>query len=145
MANPLGLSAALVSRDGFLLLGKRNSKVAYYPNRIHAFAGSATDADLFAEMRRELNEELGMTDADITEIRCIGLAEDISIGQPELIFSVVTQKTRREIEASLDKSEHVAVVEACGDQSQWTPIAQATVSLWEAHRAGKSQESPRRK
>jgi hypothetical protein len=41
MANPLGVSPALETADGFLLFGRRNAKVAYYPSRVHPFAGCA--------------------------------------------------------------------------------------------------------
>ena len=39
MANPVGVSPALETADGYLLLGRRNSAVAYYPGRLHPFAG----------------------------------------------------------------------------------------------------------
>src|SRR5690349_12363656 len=40
LANPVGVSPALETADGFLLFGRRNASVAYYPNRIHPFAGA---------------------------------------------------------------------------------------------------------
>ncbi|HEX8911288.1 MAG TPA: hypothetical protein VF796_02935, partial [Humisphaera sp.] len=40
MANPVGVSPALETADGFLMLGRRNAAVAYYPARVHPFAGS---------------------------------------------------------------------------------------------------------
>ena len=87
LANPLGLSAALESADGFLLFGRRNPDMAFYPNRIHPFAGTAETADVFAEIRKELQEEAGLLDADISELRCIGMAEDRAIRQPEADLS----------------------------------------------------------
>ncbi|HTL29947.1 MAG TPA: hypothetical protein VL282_12030, partial [Tepidisphaeraceae bacterium] len=41
LANPIGLSTSMQSSDGHLLLGRRNEAVAYYPGRIHPFAGAA--------------------------------------------------------------------------------------------------------
>src|SRR5262245_50331524 len=35
LANPLGVSCALLSSDGALMMGQRNQQVAYYPGRIH--------------------------------------------------------------------------------------------------------------
>ena len=40
LANPVGVSPALLSADNFLIMGRRNASVAYYPNRIHPFAGA---------------------------------------------------------------------------------------------------------
>jgi hypothetical protein len=82
LANPVGLSTALQTADGYLVLGRRNDSVAYYPNRVHPFAGAlepAEPTDVFAEIRRELREELSLADADLTTIRCVGLAEDRSL------------------------------------------------------------------
>ncbi|MGA2233261.1 MAG: hypothetical protein ABSH22_20350 [Tepidisphaeraceae bacterium] len=143
LANPLGLSAALESSDGFLLLGRRNAKVAYYPNRVHPFAGSAEGGDLFAEMRRELMEELSLHDAEIADLRCIGLAEDRSIRQPELIFLVRSTLAREQIESRLDLGEHagvMAIAATAADVSdaltreELTPIAKATLTLWSKQR-----------
>src|SRR5438874_5890917 len=44
-ANPLGVSAGLISADRQLMLGHRNNAVAYYPNRIHPFAGTFEPRD----------------------------------------------------------------------------------------------------
>jgi len=139
LANPIGVSAALQSTDGFLLLGRRNSRVAYYPNRIHPFAGSVAEPDVFAAMRRELAEELHFTDRDITEIRCIGMAEDKHLRQPELIFHVQSSLSRREIEERVDATEHSGIVAIGADQRsiepllpapELTPIGAASLRLW---------------
>src|SRR5687767_2626134 len=61
LANPVGVSPALETSDGYLMLGRRNASVAYYPSRIHPFAGALDPrdrSDVFAAVRRELAEEL---------------------------------------------------------------------------------------
>jgi hypothetical protein len=140
LANPLGLSAVLQSSDGFLLMGRRNARVAYYPNRVHPFAGSATESDVFAGIRRELHEELALEENDIAGVRCVGLAEDASIRQPELIFAVQSSLTRDRIESRLDATEHSALVaveatstavNAVMKDPDLTPIAQASIALWQ--------------
>jgi hypothetical protein len=140
LANALGLSAVVQSSDDYLLLGRRNNKVAYHPNRVHPFAGSAVDVDVFAEMRRELAEELSFTQSDIAEIRCIGVAEDLIIRQPEVIFHVLSTRTRAEIVQRLDRAEHStiwavpakkrAVSRAIENPGRLTPIAQAALLYW---------------
>src|SRR4051794_7796897 len=45
MANPVGVSPALETSDGYLLFGRRNAMVAYYPSRVHPFAGCLEPGD----------------------------------------------------------------------------------------------------
>ena len=145
LANPIGLSAVTQSTDGWLLLGRRNGSVAYYPNRIHPFAGSLEpsagdrDVNVFDEMRRELREELQLSAGDLVSLRCIGIAEDISLRQPELIFHSVSSRARREIEPMLVPQEHISLhavnahrgeVAAAMRDPNLTPIAAAALSLW---------------
>ena len=156
LANPIGVSPALETADGFLLLGRRNREVAYYPSRVHPFAGClepgdadrggdanpAADRpapDLFAAVRRELAEELSLADADIADVRCTGIVEDVQLRQPEVIFRVKTSRTRREIEAQVADDEHHAsvAVPATPDglapllaDPLVTPVGLASLLLW---------------
>ncbi|HSZ55609.1 MAG TPA: hypothetical protein VK797_08120 [Tepidisphaeraceae bacterium] len=142
MANPVGVSPALLTADDFLLLGRRNASVAYYPNRTHPFAGALEPrdgGDLFAAVRRELFEELSFGEADIAEIRCTGIAEDLALRQPELIFRVRSTLTRSRIEAQVHTEEHgdsvairaapAAVADSLTDPAL-TPVAVASLLLW---------------
>jgi 8-oxo-dGTP pyrophosphatase MutT (NUDIX family) len=143
LANPVGVSPALVTADEYLMMGRRNAAVAYYPERIHPFAGALDpgDADPFAAVRRELREELGLADADVPDVRCTGIAEDLSIRQPELIFLARTSRTRAQIESALDAAEHrgtwsapatpdgVAATLRTRDES-FTPVAVASLLLY---------------
>jgi hypothetical protein len=142
LANPVGLSTILHSADGWLLLGRRSSTVAYYPDRIHPFAGAlepAETVDVFAEVRRELREELSMGPDEIEEIRCIGLVEDRSLHQPELIFHTRSPLTRGQIESNLDQAEHRSVFAVAADRHDvrrvvndptLTPVAAAALTIW---------------
>jgi 8-oxo-dGTP pyrophosphatase MutT (NUDIX family) len=147
LANPVGVSPALLTADGYLMMGRRNASVAYYPNRIHPFAGALdpADADPFAAVRRELSEELGFADADVADLRCTGIAEDLSIRQPELIFLARATRTRAQVEAALDRTEHhgswavAATTQAVIDALQgfaddarpeFTPVAVAALLLY---------------
>jgi hypothetical protein len=142
LANPVGLSCALQSSDGYLMLGRRNASLAYYPLRTHPFAGSLEPADrvdVFANMERELSEELSIAPSDISENVCIGMIEDISLHQPELIFNVRTNQSRARIEKTLDAGEHDGCVAiepkpdrlllALNDPAL-TPVALGTALLW---------------
>jgi 8-oxo-dGTP pyrophosphatase MutT (NUDIX family) len=143
LANPVGVSPALETADGWLMMGRRNASVAYYPNQVHPFAGALEPRDVmdpFGAVRRELAEELGFIDADIAEIRCTGIAEDRSIRQPELIFRVRSTRTKEQVEATLDRTEHHAswairasrdaIAAVLEDISGLTPVALAALLLW---------------
>jgi hypothetical protein len=148
MANPVGMSCALESTDGFLMLGQRNDSVAYYPSRVHPFAGTLEPSqpiDVFKQMRRELDEELGFTDSDISQMACVGVVEDVSIGQPELVFGVKSRPTRQEIEQMLVPLEHKGILavhsspkglEDALKNPALTPVAQGMILLWGRHKYG---------
>jgi 8-oxo-dGTP pyrophosphatase MutT (NUDIX family) len=139
LANATGLSAGLMTSDGFLMLGRRNESVAYYPGRVHPFAGSMEPGDagdVFAAMQRELGEELNIKSYEIQDIHCAAIAEDRSIRHPELILPIFLSLTREQIEARLDAAEHetcraiplkVADLERAIGDGEMTPIAAATV------------------
>jgi len=142
MANPVGVSPALLTSDGFLMMGRRNASVAYYPNRIHPFAGALEPRDgndLIQAVHRELAEELSLREEDVLEIRCTGIAEDTAMRQPELLFSAVTKLNRRQIESQVHAEEHggsvaipaapIAVARAARDPAL-TPVAVASLLLW---------------
>jgi len=142
LANPVGVSVALRTADGFLLLGRRNANVAYYPGRVHPFAGAMEPregADPFATVARELEEELALPATATADVRLIGLVADDSIRQPELIFAADTVRTRDEVATALDAAEHDGLyavrttpdaLVAVSREPQFTPVALATILLW---------------
>jgi 8-oxo-dGTP pyrophosphatase MutT (NUDIX family) len=135
MANPVGVSAGVISRDGLLILGRRNANVAYYPSRVHPFAGSLEvreSMNLFDDVRRELREEIGFEPADIESILCCGLVEDQLLRHPEAVFLVRSSQTAAEILRRIDPEEHregVAIDLAKDEppEDALTPVAHATV------------------
>lgn len=149
LANPVGVSPALLTADNYLLLGRRNASVAYYPNRTHPFAGAMEPrdgADVFTALRRELFEELALTEEDIVDARAVGIVEDCALRQPELIFAVNSSRTRSQIEAQVDRGEHhtsfaIAATATALDEAithaALTPVAIASLILW-----GRTQFGP---
>jgi len=142
LANPVGLSCALVSADGRLMLGQRNDRVAYYPSRIHPFAGAMEGIDgpdVFAEVRRELAEELSLADDQVSAVRCISLVEDAALRQPEFIFLTQCSLSCDVIAQKLDATEHrstVALAQNAGGVAHFlqdkrlTPVAVGMILLW---------------
>jgi hypothetical protein len=148
MATPAGVSTAVETSDGYLLLGRRNASVAYYPNRLHPFAGALDPRDgddVFRAVYRELGEELGLAASDVASVRCTGIAEDAALLQPELIFATTCSIRRAELEHQLDDAEHHASVSIPADAAaiestlrdpSLTPVGMATLLLWGRTRIG---------
>jgi hypothetical protein len=116
--------------------------VAYYPDRVHPFAGAIEprDAvDVFGAVLRELREELSLVGSDVTGIRCVGLVEDNALRQPELVFLTRCALTGGQIEARVDRAEHHgawavrtdagSIKQAVSDPSL-TPVAVAALMLF---------------
>jgi hypothetical protein len=137
MANPLGVSAGVVSADGQLVFGRRNASVAYYPNRVHPFAGSLEVRDavnLFDDVRRELSEELNFAAHDIASITCLGVVEDLRMRHPETVYAVRTPRSLAEMRSMMDAEEHASLWHAPADalagheaDEELTPFARAIV------------------
>lgn len=148
MANPVGVSPALLTADDFLLLGRRNATLAYYPNRIHPFAGALEPrdrGDLCGAVRRELREELALEDEDVSEVRCTGIAEDHALRQPEFLFRAQVRLTRSQVESQVHADEHHSSVAVPATQAALargiadpalTPVAVAALLLWGRIRFG---------
>jgi 8-oxo-dGTP pyrophosphatase MutT (NUDIX family) len=142
MANPVGISPALLTADNQLLLGQRNASVAYYPNRVHPFSGcmEPKDDSLFTAVARELKEELSLDPNDLESIRCTGIAQDTRLVQPEPIFAVNCRLSFTEIQHRLDPTEHHGIIAIPATQrmiektlqqdDRLTPVAVASLLLW---------------
>ena len=147
LASPVGVSPALETADGFLLLGRRNASVAYYPNRVHPFAGALEpgDRDVFSAVRRELREELSLTETEVPAVRCTGLVREAALRQTELIFRAASGLSRKQIEQRLDPEEHRSIlavpatregVESVLADPALTPVGSAALLLWGRARFG---------
>ena len=151
LADPLGVSGALVSEDGFLLLGRRSGRVAQYGGRIHPIGGiiephkAAEQApDPFQSMLDELLEETGTPAGDVREISLMGLVRDKHTVQPELIFDVFVsleaQAILRAAKQAKDAHEHAELMPVRNHPAtivtflqqhfaELTPVALATLLL----------------
>ena len=110
-ANPLGTSALVITNDNKVLLGQRGTQVFYHRGYSHAFGGLVEEADrtaeggidIFSSIRRELNEELGLGEPDIRNIK-----------QPELLFEAACNLSCAEIEVrwknALSHKEHTQLI-----------------------------------
>ena len=152
MADPIGTSVALRSSDGVLIFGRRSQRVALYRGCAHPFGGtmelpaSATAIDLLGEMRRELDEEIGVRGDDLTDLRVIALIEDRHLRQPELVYAAQCRLTAEVITSRLDLHEHTGCW-LCADQradleaalapgQSLTPVLAGTLLAWGWRRFG---------
>lgn len=120
-SNPIGTTATIISRDGWLLYGRRSHRVAWHAGYVHTFGGALEAADIrpdgtidaFAAVHRELGEELLLTDEHIVSTVCVGLIHDHEIWQPELLFDAEVRLSRDEVLGRLDHTdahqEHTAI------------------------------------
>lgn len=104
-ANAIGTSAVVVTSDGVLVAGRRSARVLGYAGCVHAFGGmlEAADAaadpaasgavDAFGGLVRELNEELGVAAAELSDAVLEGVILEPLIWQPELIFHARVART----------------------------------------------------
>jgi 8-oxo-dGTP pyrophosphatase MutT (NUDIX family) len=95
LANPLGVSVAVVTADGRFVVQRRSEHVFEYPGYFHVCGGNVEPIDVegpdapgvFAAARRELEEELGVGSAQIADLICLGLAENRATLKPDLLFA----------------------------------------------------------
>jgi len=110
LANALGISSTVITRDGFLVFGRRSSRVAFHAGHLHTFGGHLEPRDRNADRRvdvfgaavREIAEELGVNRDEIADIIVAGLVRDRAILQPELLFEATLTLTRAELSARFD-------------------------------------------
>jgi hypothetical protein len=148
LAYAMGMSAVVESADGYFLLGRRNATVAHYANRVHTFAGTLEPqeaGDVFGAIARELDEELHLSVRELSRLVCLGLIEDATLRQPELVFEAVSTLDRDQIAARLDQAEHSALIsmktdrdavrDMIGDDAL-TPVAAGALLLCTRERFG---------
>lgn len=122
-ADGLAVSSALLTSDGFLLIGRRSTKVYDGPGKLHVCGGHpdpehalsaeeivTSENPLFRAMEKEIGEEFHVTAGQISAIRCLGLIRSAVSGKPEVIFETVLKLTSAEAlalqTAAKDKAEH---------------------------------------
>jgi len=123
-SNPLGVSANIVTSDGWLVYGRRGERVFTHRKYVHAFGGGLElndvhvdgTVDAFAGIEREIMEELNLGHEDIEELICIGLVKAEPTKQPEIIFDSHVKCTKDALLARTGsaafKSEHESI-ESC--------------------------------
>jgi 8-oxo-dGTP pyrophosphatase MutT (NUDIX family) len=138
-ANPVGTSAVLIAADGNVLFGRRGMHLACHGGYLHIFGGSLEPidrredgtVDVFEAVRRELREELHVTDEEIAELVCTGMVRDLSLFQPELCYDAVLKIGGDEVLSRFDPDapgqEHSALEIGRDDPQQWVHFIRGAV------------------
>lgn len=127
--NPVGVSVAVISAEGKLVMGRRGSRVAYYPGRVHPFAGSMEPGDgcVFEAARREMLEEIGV--GEVVSERVLAVVEDPALRHPEVVVEVRVSVGVEEIRARVDAREHEGIWVVGESEDGMTPVGRAVVGL----------------
>ncbi|MEK7729395.1 MAG: hypothetical protein AAB354_13355 [candidate division KSB1 bacterium] len=105
LARGLGVSAMVVTCDGYLPLLRRGERVGEEPGKLDVFGGHAHPEqhliagrpDLFRAMADEIVAELNVAPEAIAENVCRGLVENLRTHKPDLVFEISLRSTREEI------------------------------------------------
>jgi len=155
--NAMGTSSVVVTSDDVVVAGRRSASVLGYAGHLHSF-GEMLEAvdrhgatvDVFASLRCELREELGLRDVEIGLPVLEAIILEPLIHQPELIFHVRASlpfaklKERwRTAESGDEHDELLALAESPADAeaelrrlAPVSPIGRAALALyWSRTRA----------
>jgi 8-oxo-dGTP pyrophosphatase MutT (NUDIX family) len=158
LANPLGVSATVLTTDGFLVYGRRSDQVAYHGGYLQTFGGMLESPDrlehggydVFGSCVREVMEELPIRESEITGMSVVGLVRDRRLLQPELLFELATDLPAAVLDARFGESpgqvehQHLemtasqpqAIARFINTRQPIAPIAQAAMLLHGLHRWG---------
>lgn len=127
LANTLGISIMVTTKDNYLILPRRSQKVTtdkgnYSPsasgvvdvidiNNGKEFESDAERSFYDLSIEREIEEELGIKKEELSNIEFLGMTRDlIKGGKPEIHFETTTKLTHLEVkerwEKALDKNEN---------------------------------------
>lgn len=102
----LGAAALLETSDNYLVLDERSQSVFQYNGWLSVFAGSTELSDIdangvidpFTTAIREVEEETGVEDMEISDIQCLGYTTDKFTDSEAMLFHIKTTLTKVELE-----------------------------------------------
>lgn len=130
----IALCAALLTRDGQLLIQRRSGEVAEGADLLHVPGGHLDperhrvpgEPAVWRAMREELREELSLQTEDMDEGALLGFGENLENGKPELLFRFHCLLSAAELRAravdsedSYEYSELLFIPAAAGSLAIW--------------------------
>ncbi|WP_017965488.1 hypothetical protein [Rhizobium leguminosarum] len=107
-ADPLGLTAIVLTSDGKVIVTKRSLLADQNPGGLYLIGGYAEPGesdgpvDLFNEIAREVEEEISVGDVAPSEAVAVGLAYDPVFCHPELFLLMPSKSTAADIVSGAD-------------------------------------------
>jgi 8-oxo-dGTP pyrophosphatase MutT (NUDIX family) len=139
LSRALGISAVLISSDGYLVFIKRSLAVGEFPGTLDVFGGHidvpVNDGapNIFTAMAQELQEEAGLAPNEY-QLTLIGLIESTPNKKPELIFKAESSLTVQAIEAKVrrarDRREFVGIFTVPNELDQLRAILENEREKW---------------
>lgn len=115
LANPTGLTIIVISSCRTVVVTRRSNANEQNPGALYFVGGfaevhaGAIPVNFLSDAKRELDEELGVNEAQITKLRIIGLAYDPVILHPELTLiaelSIDFNKVQKQWHSAKDQHE----------------------------------------
>jgi hypothetical protein len=104
LANVPGVAVAAETSDGYVPVGFRGERAAFYPGVPHVIAamtrfGKDYSVDFMTNMKRCMVRELGIGDEDIVSLDFMGVARNMQTGgHPEFLYRAKLGVSKAEIE-----------------------------------------------
>jgi hypothetical protein len=127
LSDGVAVCSILLTRDGFLVFGRRSRKVQNDRGRLHVCAGHPDPEKLlsieeilqnqnpfFRAMKKEIMEEFHITEGKISQMTCLGLVRNRENKKPEVIFRTALKVTASQVQrlhaSAKDSYEHDEIV-----------------------------------
>jgi ADP-ribose pyrophosphatase YjhB (NUDIX family) len=111
LSNAMAACAAVETREGTIFVGKRNKRLAETSGVWHVPGGTFNEViNPIALMKKELSEELNVTQSDIQYAICLGFGENLIMKKPEFLCYFHLNLTEKQLSDKMleakDKDEH---------------------------------------
>lgn len=149
LANALAVCAVVETKEGTVFTGKRNLRLAETSGVWHVPGGTFNEVtDPITLMKRELLEELNITDSDIQSALCLGFGENLIMKKPEFMcyfhLNISEHQLTEKIQNAVDAAEHTEYVFVPVEElvnfievHPFAPIGKACIRLYLEHVSGK--------
>ncbi len=124
MARGLGVSALVITADGYLLIIRRGEHLGEEPGKLDIVGGHAHpdrhfthgQPDFFGAIFEELETELNLPAAEVIMNACCGLVENLNTRKPDLVFLTRTRLAKRDI------AERIATAAEADEVADWLAV-----------------------
>jgi hypothetical protein len=156
LSNGTAACSVVVTTDHKLIVQRRNERVYEYPGRYHVCGGnlepdkcgSSKCPSPFAEMRKELREEILVESHCIVDMHCLGIARDSHTLKPEILFeTLLSIPSDSIVQGPGPEHQRLLLLEESASEvleflisaaEQFVPVGLACLVAWGRRRYGSS-------